>query len=171
MKERRLPYIKKTGFVAPEGYFEEFENRILQKAGITTPVIPEKLPSSYGVPAGYFETFDARLLEKLEKKQKVVRLHPGKTISYIAGVAAALLVLISSIVLSKSQEPGFEDLEISAVETYLFETLDMNEEGDLEVMEEENFSFSTHESQIDKEALLEYLNEHVEEPSILFYSD
>lgn len=169
MKENGLPYKKDTGFKVPDNYFRDFEARMMARVNSSEKELRE---NPFKVPENYFETLEARIFEKLEKapeKGKVIPLFNRRYLSYVASIAAVLAILFSSVVFNQKQEFGFDDLDILAVENYLLESLDLNDPNHVPV-EEYNFTASANPN-IDKEALLEYLNDHIEEPALLLNED
>lgn len=167
MKKNRLPY-GKAGFKVPENYFGDFEVRMMRQVAFEEKQFGDK---PFKVPEQYFEQLESRIFEKLEEKPKgkVIPLYNKRAWSYVASVAAVLLVLLSSIVFTESQEMGFDDLDVLAVENYLLETIDPQNPNHNPV---ESYDFSTSVNPvIDKEALLDYLNDHIEEPALLLNED
>jgi hypothetical protein len=128
-------------------------------------------PKPFKVPDGYFESFENRLMDRLEEeapKGKVIPLFSKKALSYVAGVAAVLAVLLSSVVFNETSEYDVEELDMLAVENYLLETFELTSPEETEMINEAEFSFATSDSpNLDREAILEYLQENVEETAIL----
>lgn len=169
MKKNELPYSKKAGFKVPEGYFQNFEDRMMARLNEED---KEFGGNPFKVPQDYFEKFGDKMLEKLEpstKKAKVLPLFNRKTWSYVASVAAVAAIFFSTILFDDNGELGFEDLELSAVENYLLESLDFDNPNQVPVMEYEITASAN--PNIDKEALFEYLNENIEEPALLLNED
>ncbi|WP_324721193.1 hypothetical protein [Salinimicrobium sp. HB62] len=169
MKKNRLPYSNKSGFKVPEGYFKDFESRMMERI---TDDDKEFGANPFKVPENYFDQLGDRVFDKLDnspKKGKVVPLFRKKTWSYIAGVAAVAAVLFSSVIFNENGEIGFEDLDITAVENYLLESLDMDNPNESPYVDYELTASAN--PNIDKEALFEYLNENIEEPALLLNED
>ena len=168
MKENRLPYSKQSGFKVPDDYFGNFEEKMMLKVFTSENNLNSK---PFKVPENYFEQLEQKVFDKIQdppKKTKVIPLFNRRTLSYVAGIAAVLAVLFSSVVFNKTQEPGFEDLDITAVENYLLESIDHDDPKNIP----ENYDFTASANpNIDKEALLEYLNENIEEPALLLNDD
>jgi hypothetical protein len=100
MKEKQLPYHQKSGFKVPDNYFQDFETRMMMK------VTSEKREANnpFKVPEGYFAQAEAEILEKLDQqpqRSKVVPLFSRKNFSYVAGIAAVLAILFSTMVFNK----------------------------------------------------------------------
>lgn len=167
MKKNRLPY-EKGGFKVPENYFEEFESRMLRQVALEEKQFGD---SPFKVPNHYFEQLEGRVFEKLEapKKGKIISLNNRRTWSYVASIAAVLAVLLTSVVFTDAQKISYDDLDILALENYLLETIDPENPNHNPV---EDYDFSTALNPvIDKEALLDYLNDHIEEPALLLNED
>lgn len=169
MKENRLPYSNKSGFKVPEDYFQDFQSRMMERV---TEDEQSFGASPFKVPENYFDQLGDKVFEKLDntsKKPKVIPLFRRKTWSYIAGVAAVAAVLFSSVVFNDNGEIGFEDLDITAVENYLLESLDLDNPHEAPFVDYELTASAN--PNIDKEALFEYLNENIEEPALLLNED
>ena len=168
MKENRLPYSKQSGFKVPEDYFGSFEERMMVELFSAENKLHKK---PFKVPENYFEQLENSILEKIEntpEKGKVISLFNRRTLSYVAGIAAVLTVLFSSVVFNQTQETDFEDLDITALENYLLESIDHDDPKNIP----ENYDFTASANpNIDKEALLQYLNENIEEPALLLNED
>ncbi len=81
----------KSGLTVPEGYFENFENKLFQnkEINITT-------PTSFQIPEGYFEDFEKNVFEKIDinssPKKKVIAFR--KRIIQITSTAVAASILL-----------------------------------------------------------------------------
>ncbi|WP_051205293.1 hypothetical protein [Salinimicrobium xinjiangense] len=170
MKKNGLPYQKDAGFKVPEGYFENFEDRMMTRLTFSEGEL-EKNP--FRVPDNYFDELENRVMKNVEttdQKAKVIPLYKHPVLYYAASVAAVLAILFSSMFYNGSGELDFDDLNITAMENYLLESLDLNNPNNTEVGEY-IFTASANKPNIDKEALLEYLNDHIEEPALLLNED
>lgn len=169
MEENRLPYRKDGGFKVPEGYFQEFEDRMMARLNLAEVPVHEK---PFKVPEQYFEQLSDRIIDRLESEPetgKIIPLFNRRMLSYVASVAAVVAILFSSIVLNRSGELGFDDLNMSAIENYLLESLDFDNPNNTPV---EEYAVTTPANpNIDKQALLEYLNDNIEEPALLLNED
>lgn len=175
MKEKDLGDIK-SGFKVPDAYFENFERRMIDKVVSveeTAAPLPETNP--FTVPDGYFTQFEERLFDKLKdepQEPKVIPLFRRKAFSYVASVAAVLLVIITSTVLNKNNKATFGDLDAIAVENYLLETLELANPEEALLLDENDEIFATSmDTQINREAVIEYFKENVDEPAILLNED
>lgn len=173
MKKNSLPYGNNTGFKVPENYFGDFETRMMdlvknkdEENSISNNSTPFKVPENY------FESFDEKFKQRLkaEKKQpKVISLVTNRYFTYVAGIAAVLAVILTFQFLNNtSQSVGYDDLEIIAVENYLLEKLDLTTPEESHLLKESDFSFATPATaDLNREAVLDYLNENTEDPSLL----
>ena len=173
MRKKGLPYRKDSGFKVPENYFQDFEVRLMAQLPTAeeNSILPEK-SSPFKVPDAYFDQFESRLNERLNIKEKEIRVIPlfnrKKLLSYVAGVAAVLAVIFSSVVINRSKSFEYNDLDILAVENYLLESIEYSNPEETHLLKEGDFSFATSpNASVDREALLEYLNENMEDPSLL----
>ncbi|WP_222984490.1 hypothetical protein [Flagellimonas meishanensis] len=161
---------KKNSFNTPEGYFEGFHDRLMDK--INQEEIEEisvLIPESDGfvVPDDYFETLSEKLTVKLAKTQsgKVIQLKPYKKFFYAAAAVAAVILLIF-VPTWKSDTPiAFEDLASTEIETYLNSSaLDMSSYEIAEVISLESLELNdVLESELEEQNILDYLNENVED--------
>ena len=171
MKKKGLPYRKDSGFKVPENYFQDFEARLMsQLPTVEENFILHEKSSPFKVPDAYFDQFESRLNERLNiKETRVIPLNNRKKLLfYVAGVAAVLAVIFSSVVFNRSQSFEYNDLDILAVENYLLESFDYSSPEETHLLKEGDFTFATSPNAgVDREALLEYLNENMEDPSLL----
>ncbi len=174
MKKNKLPYHKDPNFKVPEAYFETLEDRIMAAVTATgeKDLLKEKKDPGFKVPQNYFENFEAELFEKIEEQKKppkIISILNKEVFYYFAGAAAVFIAIVSTVFTNPAQQAaGVEDIDIVTLESYLFETLE-NENSDVQFMsEEEAYAIPSRQPDVDFEALYEYLNENVEEPSVLF---
>lgn len=172
MNKKGLPYRKDTGFKVPENYFEDFETRFMgQLSSSEEDLLSTGTSSPFKVPDHYFEEFESRLTDRLPletKEPKVIPLFNRKHLSYIAGVAAVLAIILSSVVLNRPQTFGYSDLDVIAVENYLLESFEFSSPEETHLLQEGDFSFATSPGKdLDREAVLEYLNDNMEDPTLL----
>lgn len=174
MKENRLPYHRKPGFQIPQDYLEELEERLMLK--VTPSEIGssplEKTKRAFTVPGNYFEDLEDRVMKNVtgqqKKEPKLISLFRKEAFYYVAGVAAVLVAVVTSISVPQSQPQSLDSLDMLSLETYLEETIDYsNPEAGL-ITGKMIFATSTQSTNIDQEALMEYLHENLEEPSLIF---
>lgn len=171
MNKKGLPYRKDSGFKVPENYFETFEARLREKVSMESEADLPETTSPFKVPDSYFENFSSRLQEKLEigeQPVKVISLSRRKVLSYVAGIAAVLAVVFGSLWNTPAEPDDFNDLDLLTVENYLLESIEFSIPEETPLIKEGDLSFSpTGNSILDQEAVIEYLQENVEDPSLL----
>jgi len=145
-------------FNTPEGYFENFGERLKGKLAQPKSVIPKN--SGFTVPQGYFEELLGQLDERRRPKAKVIPLHPYKKHIWIAASVAVLVLL--AVGLGRELQPSitFEDLAHEDIEAYL-------ENNDLGLSPYEIAEFLPLEDvpahlNLSEEQMLEYLTNHVD---------
>lgn len=176
MEKNKLPYRKNKNFKVPDGYFETLEDRIMDAVALNDEVafLEGRKNSGFKVPENYFESFEAELFDKLEEKKtpKIVSLFNKEIFYYVAGAAAVFVAIVSTLFTNPAQPMSFEDLDMITLEGYLFETFETsNSDISQYLSEEEAYAAPPNQSDVDFEAVYEYLNENIEEPSILFNED
>ncbi|WP_138434292.1 hypothetical protein [Winogradskyella algicola] len=164
MKKEKLHNIKSSGFKTPENYFNTFDDKLFERLNIKEN-IEGVTDSGFTTPKDYFETLDDKILSKLEDKP-VVRLNTSKTLYYIAGIAASLLLLFAIFI-----NNGGETQVLSAemVETY-FENSDLDSYELAELLVEADFleeDFTIVETEYKEENLESYLLENTDIETIL----
>lgn len=108
---------KHDGFKAPQGYFEEFNDDLVQR------LEREDLDLSGGdgfkVPKGYFNEFNARLLLKIKTEgPRTIPLFPHKKWLYASVAAVAALLLILALQWNRTETYTFEGLAVSDMNSY-----------------------------------------------------
>lgn len=176
MKKNKLPYYKESSFKVPEDYFETLEARVMENlTSMEEQGLPNKREESgFKVPNNYFENFEAQLTKKIEKEQKpskVITLLSRKSFYYVAGAAAVFIALLTTDFFQPNQNENtsIETIELFAIENYINESLQYSTSDVLDMFEEGEFENSPPpEPNFDQEAILEYLNENIEETAIIF---
>lgn len=162
MKEKK----HNTGLNVPDGYFDNFEDRMMLK------VMEESLPKSNGfkVPEGYFEQFEvsAQLTNELTPQPAVISIFRKKTLLYISGVAASLLLIIS-LINTKDDNLSMDSLSAESVEAYINgDIADIDTYDVMAMLNEEDLESISLSSEIVSEENLEaYLIENLDETSLL----
>lgn len=178
MKENKLPYNHTNPFKVPEDYFRTLEDRVMNKvASLETAdkdlsLLEDKVDAGFKVPENYFAGFEERLMSKIDTKPrypKVVSLLNRESFYYVAGTAAVFVALITTLFTNPAQPVGFEDLDVVTIEGYLHETLELSNTDVTRYFNEDEFSFApSGHADVDQEAVIEYLRENVEDPSMIF---
>ncbi|AWX43103.1 hypothetical protein HME9304_00090 [Flagellimonas maritima] len=160
---------KKNTFNTPEGYFESFHERLMdkmqgQEIRDAIAIIPKT--DGFGVPDGYFENLDQKIISKTDQKQiKVIRLTSVKKLYYSAAAIAAIFILIFGITWNDQPQLSFDDLANAEIDSY-FNTMEfgLSSYEIAEIMEVEEISMDDIlETELNEENILEYLNENVED--------
>ena len=96
---KNLNNIKKTGFKTPEGYFDNFENQILDKIK-KDESLKSIVNPGFNVPDGYFINLEEAVFNKLHTTDntKVVSLFSRRNLIYLSGVAAADLSVVLTLI-------------------------------------------------------------------------
>ncbi|MGO4919033.1 hypothetical protein [Maribacter spongiicola] len=152
---------KKNPFKTPEGYFDSFEGKLMDKLSKTESTIPKD--SAFKVPDNYFESFNESLKGKLDNEPKVIPLFPIKKVIAVAASIAAIVLIALNYNWSPSSELSFSDLANADIEAY-FENNDfeLSPYEIAEVLPVTNTEYSDFlSSPIESEDLLDYLNENV----------
>lgn len=158
---------KKNSFNTPEGYFESFHERLMDKinkeGNETESIIPKS--DGFAVPEGYFNGVTEKVLSKTTGNQgKVIQLKSYRKFYYGAAVAAVFLLIFG--LNWKSDTPiDFEDLANTEIDAYFENTeIDMTSYEIAELVPLENLELNdVLENDIEAENILEYLDENVED--------
>ncbi len=110
-----LPQKSDTGFVVPDGYFEQFESKLLETNQKSEP------KSGFITPENYFENF--RVKTGQENKQTKMRSLPGKFIFKIgyAAVAASILIFFVLNLPKESNSENLTELNTLDIESWVYE--------------------------------------------------
>ncbi|WP_373072276.1 hypothetical protein, partial [Zeaxanthinibacter enoshimensis] len=133
------------------------------------------LPAETGmaVPDGYFESFEERLKAKMQKPEpKVIQFKSYRKYWVSAVSAAAILLLTFSLFGPGNNELGFDDLAKGDIEAY-FENKDieLNEYEIAQVIPVDELEVQDLlDDNIDREQLMDYLDESLEDIDDLNFS-
>lgn len=173
MKKDKKSYNPSSGFKTPSGYFEGLESELLEKMKLSES-LEDKKSSGFIAPEGYFDGLEDELLEKVTKnKPKVRKLFTKEVFLYAASIAAIVIAFASTFYINPQNQTSWENLELSVMESYI---------------DENNIDFSTGEisnyifqqgyvvddadlNKVNSEAMMEYLDENLEEPLYLLDED
>ncbi len=156
-------------FKTPEGYFDSFHDRLIQKMNQDG----EKeelsfLPKSDGfvTPKNYFETLEPQILLKVGKKEtKVITLKSYRRYFYGAAAIAAVFLVFFGLNLRSDDSVAFEDLASTEIDAYLeYNEIDLSsyELAELVSIEESELT-DVVETPLESENILEYLDENIED--------
>ncbi len=156
---------KKQQFKTPDGYFEDFNARLMEKMGAEGSKLPEK--EGFAVPESYFEKLDKKLLDRLEEEKgpKVVKLRPYRKYYLAAASVAAALVLFFWIPWNSDESLTFDDLAGTEIEAYFEQTdLGLNSYELAEMVAVDELKMDDFiETTIDEENIIEYLDENLQD--------
>lgn len=171
MRNNVNTYNKESGFKMPKNYMQDFETKLLDSLEIN-PRVQKGHSAGYLVPEDYFANFDERILAKIDshkQKAKLISLFSRKKLYYAAAVAAVFIALISTVLLKSPNTNSLDNMEYVALEEYLYE-----ESADLNYNEISNLLYedgviieSLNASSFSDEAIIEYLNENVEDSGLI----
>ncbi|UJH67705.1 hypothetical protein [Allomuricauda sp. SCSIO 65647] len=159
---------QKNKFKTPEGYFERFNERLMDRIAKDSDSHQNIIPESDGfaVPDGYFENLPSKIASRIENGEgKVVQLNPQKKFYYAAAAIAAIIALALALNIERSTEIEFDDLASSDIADYFENTnfnLTTNEIAELLPIENIAISDIT-EVPLGEENILEYLDENIED--------
>ena len=161
---------KKNSFNTPEGYFDNFNDRLMdrikkEEAEETTSLIPKS--DGFAVPDAYFDEVTPTVLSKtVAKETKVIQFKSNRNFYYSVAAVAAIFILIFSLTWNSTSEPiTFDDLANAEIESYLENTdfemtsYEIAEVVSLEEMELTDMLGDDFEDDI----IMEYLDENVED--------
>ena len=151
---------KKNPFTTPENYFDNFQDRLMDKLSKEEHIIPSN--SGFETPDTYFENFQERLNSKLKKEDvKVISLFPYKKVMAVAASIAAI-VLVYFGLNSKNTDINFTDLANVDIEAYFDNNeFDLTSYDIAEVIPLENTEMSDMlNSPLDDELIIDYLDEN-----------
>ena len=155
---------KNNPFKTPEGYFEEFDGKLLDKLAQRKSIIPSK--DGFGIPEGYFDTLNKNIREKLDASEvKVIPLKSYKKYYYAAASVAAIALAVFGLTRNASEDIGFEDLASTEIETYFEDNeLGLSTYDIAEVLPVDQLEISDIlTGQFDEENMLDYLNENLDD--------
>ncbi|OUR93331.1 hypothetical protein A9Q87_05120 [Flavobacteriales bacterium 34_180_T64] len=160
MTNKRLHTIKKTGFKAPDNYFESFDERLLDTFNANQQLSNIET-SGHKIPEQYLESFDKKLLSKISpiNEPKVVQFISWNKLAYTIAVAASL-ILIFSLVFKASYDLSFETIETASLEIFLDEGEFTSYELASLLTDDELNSNSFTETSISESSIEDYLLEN-----------
>lgn len=165
-------------FKTPEGYFEGFTDRLLDKMSNENDELAETiLPKNDGfkAPEGYFDSLNKSILDEVTKKpSKVISLTSRTKFTYYAAAAVAAIVLLTiGIRTTNSVEPTFEGLAKTEIEAYFDNNdLGMSTFEIAEVIPVDNLEIADIlDNQLQEENIIDYLDDNVDEIEDLNLTD
>lgn len=173
MKKEKISYNPKSGFKTPKGYFEGLEHDLLEKMELSE-TLGEKKSAGFKTPEGYFDGLEDELLEKATKNEpKVRKLVTKEVFLYAASIAAMVIAFASTFYINPETQTSWENVELSVMESYID-----NNNIDLSTGEISNYIFKqgyivddADLNQVDSEAMMNYLDENLEESLYILDED
>jgi hypothetical protein len=161
---------KKNSFNTPEGFFENFNERLMarihQETGSETESIIPKT-DGFGVPENYFDGLTPKILSKItEEKGKVIKLKSYRKIYYGAAAIAAVFLLIFGFNWKTETSPvTFDDLANTEIDAYFDNyRIGMSSYELAEMVSFENVQLNDIlEDDLSGEVILEYLDANVDD--------
>jgi hypothetical protein len=161
---------KENSFNTPEGYFESFNNRLMdriqkEEAKEGGSIIPKT--DGFAVPNGYFDEVTLGVLSKINTKEpKVIPLKTNKRFYYAIAAAAAIFIVMFSLTWESNPEPiTFDDLANAEIEAYFENTdLEMTSYEIAEVVSMEEIELNDIlDNELADDIIMEYLDENVDD--------
>ena len=159
----------KKNFKTPEGYFEGFSNRLLDKMSNTnsdqeSSLLPES--DGFNLPDGYFDSLNKRIQDKLnEDTPKVIALNRSRKLYYYAAAAVAAIVLLAiGLRTNNTSDPTFESLAKTEIEAYIeYNDLGLTTYEIAEVIPVDELDVSDiMDDELDEENIIDYLDNSIE---------
>lgn len=158
---------KKNSFNTPEGYFENFNERLMgriEKEVHSESIIPKS--DGFSVPENYFDEITPKIMSKAtEEGGKVIQLKSYRKLYYGAAAVAAVFVLVFGINWKSTPVVAFDDLANTEIDAYL-ESNDLNistyELAELVSLENVELN-DILDQDLDAESILEYLDENLDD--------
>ncbi|PRX54359.1 hypothetical protein [Flagellimonas meridianipacifica] len=156
-------------FKTPEGYFDNFHERLMQKIDADEDTqkltfLPES--DGFSLPKGYFEHVADNVLSTLDKKEtKVVSLKSYKKYYYAAAAIAAVFLIFFGLNTQTESPIAFEDLANAEIDAYLENAeLDLTSYELAELVSLEDAQLNdVMDTPLETENILEYLDENIED--------
>jgi len=155
---------KNNPFKAPEGYFEEFDGKLLDKLAQQEPTIPKS--DGFGIPEGYLDNLNKNIRLKLDETEvKVIPLTSYKKYYYAVASIAAITLFVLGLNWNSSEEIGFESLASTEIESYFEDNdfgLSTNDIAEMLPVDELEIS-DILSTQFSEENMFDYLNENLDD--------
>lgn len=156
------------GFKAPDGYFDDFDERLFGK------MEEEKLPRDTGftVPEGYFNDLEEGIMKNvlsLKEQKEVIPLYKSRTLVYVASIAACIALIYTLATNRESLTKQIDKVQFSSIENYIEEgNLDLDSFDVMALLNDEDVSDLIIENELfSEEFLKDYLLENIEDTTLL----
>ena len=144
----------KNAFKVPNTYFDSLENNIL--ATLKAKKLYEHSQSE--VPNNYFNTLEDTIVQKLEHKPKVISFRSRLMKRIIPVSVAASLLLFVSLNFFNTEKNSFDTIASAEIEAYIdTEFAELSSEDIANVFEETNIDSESFEASVNKEEIMNYL--------------
>ena len=148
---------RERGFKVPDGYFEEVQDRILNR-------LPNDQERGFKVPEGYFENFEVST-DRLSKKNRVlpIRKNTRARIVWMAAAASLLLFFGLKYINLGPTEPDWNSLEQAELGLWIdneltdmtsYDIAEVYHDIELEVPVPDNAQLDEYLSEIELEQIL-----------------
>lgn len=156
----------KEGFIVPENYFEELENR-LQAISAEPGFELEGIKGGFIVSESYFDNLESRILKKVPEQAKTIPMYQ-RGIFRISLAIAATLLLVSMLFLFETKKQGGSTAKIAEpTENEVIEYL--NKEGyQIDLLCDAGWCNELkNKNKIETESIENYLLEHADEDLLM----
>lgn len=166
MKLNKLHNIKSSGFKTPNHYFESFDEKVINQLQFFSETQTSK-NSGFKIPNGYFNTVETSILNKVKSEKKPIAINSktSKTLYYISGIAASILLCAAIF----WNWPSDDSITTEMVEFY-FENSELDSYDLAQLLSDENFleeDFIIAETNYTEDDLETYLLENSNVEAIL----
>lgn len=179
MKKNNLPYHQNSGFKAPDDFFAEFEQEMMEMVNVSealeTPQLDKIKEAGFKVPDGYFDNFEKEFIDSnLRKPGRVIELFSRKNLLYAASVAAIFIGITSTLYFHRQPEASWDNVELSVLEDYLSESYDdglieLSNSGTASSLFENSYVVDENDfEEVNPDAAFDYLNENMDDPNYIF---
>jgi hypothetical protein len=175
MKKNKLATQFKSGFKVPNHYFEDFEAKMMRAISSEPSTLEQyKEKPRFTIPENYFDRLEEQILAKVEHSEPrgmVISLFRKKKFYAAVGVAAVFIGIISTLLLKPNPVNSIDSEKISVLEEYIEEeSIDLNFYEITTLLYEEGYVLDDlNTAALSDEAVLDYIDEHVEDPALIIY--
>ncbi len=154
----------KNKFKTPEGYFESFNERLMDKIAAEEFIIPKT--DGFSVPEGYFDSVHDNITSKITTDEsKVISLVDYKKIFFAVASIAAILVLVFYLSPDTTKPVRFDDLANAEIDAY-FENTDIGLSSYeiaqvVDIDASELGTINDDAIEIEEEVLIDYLDSNI----------
>lgn len=159
----------KKNFKTPEGYFEGFSDRLLDRISNAnndpkSSLLPES--DGFSLPDGYFDSLNKSIQDRLnDNAPKVIALNSRRKLYYYAAAAVAAIGLLAiGLRTNNTSEPTFEGLANTEIEEYFeFNDLGLTTYEIAEVIPVDELDISDiMDDKLEEENIIDYLDNSIE---------